>query len=155
MLQKRTQMPTLTRWAPFDELRDMQQQINYLFGDLFGRVERPEAREFPWEPAVDVVEKEDEFLFKFELPGMKMKDIKVTVEGDYLVITGERKWEHDEDKERVHRVERSYGSFRRELRLPNKVDPGKVEAKFHDGVLEVHLPVLEIAKPRVVEVQHA
>jgi HSP20 family protein len=140
--------------APFDELRDMQMQINHLFGDMFGRIgdKGTEARELPWEPLVDVVEGDDEFLFKFDLPGMKLDEIQVTVEGDFLVISGERQWEVDEEKKRVHRVESHYGSFRRELRLPHKVDPDRVKATFNKGVLEVRMPVLEIAKPRVVEV---
>lgn len=154
MLERRLRAPLISRWTPFEDLREMQQQINYLFGDFFGRVgETPtEMHEFPWEPAVDVVEKDDEFLFKVELPGLKLEQINVAVEGDYLVISGERKWEKEQKGERLHRLERSYGTFRRELRLPPKVDPDKIKAAFHDGVLEVHIPVLEIAKPRMVEI---
>lgn len=158
MLQRRTRRePLLSLRAPFDELHEMQMQMNNLFGDLFGRIGEGDlaSREMPWEPIVDVVEKDDEFLFSFELPGMKLENIKVVIEGDYLVVTGERKWALDEDKGRAHRVERHYGSFRREIRLPSKVDPDKIRATFRDGVLEVRLPVLEIAKPRVVEVAEA
>lgn len=149
--------PLLSLRAPFDELHDMQMQINSLFGDLFGRINEGDVatREMPWEPVVDVVEKADEFLFSFELPGMKLEDLKVVIEGDYLVVTGERKWKLDEEKNRAHRVERHYGAFRREIRLPSKVDPDKIKATFHEGVLEVRMPVLEIAKPRVVEVATA
>lgn len=155
MLEKRMRAPLISRWTPFEELREMQQQINYLFGDFFGRVgDTPaEMREFPWEPAVDVVEKDDEFLFKVELPGMKLEDIKVAIEGDFLIISGERKWEKEKKDERVHRMERSYGTFRRELRLPPKVDPDQIKAAFHEGVLEVRIPVLEIAKPRMVAIE--
>jgi HSP20 family protein len=149
--------PLLSLRAPFDDLHDMQMQINSLFGDLFGRIGDKDigTRDMPWEPIVDIVEKEDEFLFSFELPGMKLEDIKVVIEGDYLVVTGDRQWKVDEEKNRAHRVERHYGTFRRELRLPSKVDPDKIKATFRDGVLEVRLPVLEIAKPRVVEVAEA
>lgn len=158
MLQRRSRRePLLSLRAPFDELHDMQMQINSLFGDLFGRIGEGDmaSRELPWEPIVDVVEKDDEFLFSFELPGMKLDDIKVVIEGDYLVVAGERKWGLDEEKNRAHRVERHYGSFRREIRLPSKVDPDRIRATFREGVLEVRLPVLEIAKPRVVEVAEA
>lgn len=158
MLQRRTRRePLLSLRAPFDELHEMQMQMNNLFGDLFGRMGEGDlaTREMPWEPIVDVVEEDDEFLFSFELPGMKLEDLKVVIEGDYLVVTGERKWDLDQEKGRAHRVERHYGSFRREIRLPSKVDPDKIRATFRDGVLEVRLPVLEIAKPRVVEVAEA
>ena len=158
MLPRRVRRePLLSIRAPFDELHDMQMQINNLFGDLFGRIGDKDigTRDVSWEPIVDIVEKEDEFLFAFELPGMKLEDIKVLIEGDYLVVSGERKWKVDEDANRAHRVERHYGSFRREMRLPSKIDPDGIKATFHEGVLEVRLPVLEIARPRVVEVAEA
>ena len=158
MLQRRVRHhPLLAMRGPFEDLRDMQFQINQLFGDLFGRIDDKEhaLRETSWEPAVNVVENDEEFLFQFELPGLTLEEIQVTVEGDYLVVAGERRWTVDEDKSRVHRFEQHYGAFRRDVRLPAKVDPNGIRAVLREGVLEIRMPVLEVAKPRVVEVVEA
>ncbi len=155
MLTLRRRDPML-RWrntAP--EFRDMQQLFDTFLSEMNEAPVRQGDLATPWVPPVDIVENDDEFRFQLELPGLKLEDIKLTLEGDYLVVEGERKWTHNEDKDRIHRKERYYGAFRRELRLPPKVDPDKIEAKFKEGILEIHMPVLEIAKPRVLEVQHA
>lgn len=155
MLPMKRRHSMLPRWDFFPEFRELQLKLDHLFSDLAGGMPMWDDQETTWTPAVDVLENDEEFLFEVELPGMKREDVKVTVEGDHLVINGERKWNREEEKERIHRKERFYGSFRRELRIPAKVDPDRIEAKFHDGVLEVHMPVLEIAKPRVLEVTAA
>jgi HSP20 family protein len=85
---------------------------------------------------------------------VKKEDVKVTVENGVLTITGERKFEKEEDK-KYHRIERSYGNFLRSFTLPDAADSSKVTAEFKDGVLKVHLPKSEKAKPKAVEVKVA
>jgi len=84
---------------------------------------------------------------------VRKEDVKVTVENDVLTITGERKFEKEEKNKKYHRIERAYGSFVRSFTLPDVADGDKVHAEFKDGVLKVHLPKTERAKPKQVEVK--
>ena len=93
-----------------------------------------------WMPKVDVSETKDSVVVKAETPGMEAKDIQVSLQENVLTITGEKKQEKEEKDERHHRVERSYGSFTRSMRLPAGVEAGKVNAAFKNGVLTVTLP---------------
>lgn len=108
-----------------------------------------------WRPSADVIETKDEYLVKCELPEVKREDVKLDLAGGMLTIRGERKFEVDEKKDKVHRVESFYGSFVRTFELPDDVDPAKVRADMHDGVLCVHLPKTEakMAKPIEIPVQ--
>ena len=106
-----------------------------------------------WSPAVDVTEDDKEFLVKAELPDMKKEEVKVSVEQGNLTISGERRAEKEEKGKKFHRVERSYGSFMRRFTLPEGVDATKINAEFKDGLLCVHLPKSETAKPKAVEVK--
>ena len=103
-------------------------------------------------PAVDVFEKEDRFVVKAELPGMKEEDIDVSVVGDTLSIRGKKKTETEAKEEYYYRCERSYGSFYRSIPLPSNVDANKIEASFEDGVLEVALPKSAKIKPKRIAV---
>jgi HSP20 family protein len=106
-----------------------------------------------WSPLVDITEDDHEYLFKADLPEMKKDDVKVTVENGILSICGERKTEKEEKKRTFHRIERSYGTFRRSFTLPQDADGSKVTADFRDGVLKVHLPKTATAKPKAIEVK--
>src|SRR6266545_7929349 len=100
-----------------------------------------------WMPKVDVSETKDSVVVKAEIPGMEAKDIQVSLQENVLTITGEKKQEREEkDERRYHRVERSYGSFARSMRLPAGVETGKVNAAFKNGVLTVTLPKTAAAK---------
>ena len=94
-------------------------------------------------PSVDIKEDDDKIVFKTDLPGVDEKDIKVTIERGTLMLSGERKFEKETEKENFHRVERSYGSFRRSFTLPETVDEDKVSASYRKGVLELILPKLK------------
>jgi HSP20 family protein len=104
---------------------------------------------------VDIVETDDEYLIKAELPEVRREDVKVSVENGVLTIRGERKLEKEANGKKLHRVERYYGSFLRTFVVPDNVDETKVRAEFKDGVLNVHLPKSEKAKPRAIEVKVA
>ena len=103
-------------------------------------------------PAVDVFEKEDKFVVKAELPGMKEEDIDVSVIGDTLKIKGEKKTETEVKDENYYRCERSYGSFYRSIPIPSNVDANKIEASFEDGIPEVALPKSAKVKPKKIAV---
>ena len=105
-----------------------------------------------WAPAIEVFEKEDKFVVKAELPGIKEEDVDVSVVDDILTIKGEKKTENEVKEEDYYRCERSYGSFFRSIGLPSNVDAKKIEASYEDGVLEVTLPKAVEAKLRKITV---
>jgi HSP20 family protein len=149
-------MNALTRWDPFKELDDLQNRLALVFGRApvrkdGGKEEAMTVAE--WAPLVDIVEEEKEYLIKAELPEVKKEDVKVTVQDEVLTVTGERKFEKEEKGRKYHRIERAYGSFTRSFTLPEDADAEKVVAEFKDGVLKVHLPKSEKAKPKSVEVK--
>src|SRR5213076_3464916 len=147
---------TLTRWEPLREMEEFQNRRSTLFGRPQRRGNGREEITLPeWTPLADITEDEKEYLIKAELPEMKKEDVKVTVENGVLTISGERKFEKEEKNKRYHRVERGYGSFVRTFALPDDADADKVKAAFKQGILEVHLPKNEKAKPKQIEVNVA
>jgi HSP20 family protein len=108
-----------------------------------------------WAPSVDISETESEYQIKAEIPDVKKEDVKVTLEDGVLTIQGERKHEKEEKGKKYHRIERSYGSFVRTFSLPDVIDDDKVKAEFKDGVLNLHLPKSEKAKPKAIDVKVA
>jgi len=108
-----------------------------------------------WSPLVDITEDEKEYVVKAEIPEMKKEDIKLNVADDVLSITGERKYEKEEKGKKYHRVERAYGSFVRSFTLPEDADGSKVSAEYKDGLLKVHIPKSEKAKPKTTEIKIA
>jgi len=105
-----------------------------------------------WAPLVDISEDHNEYVIKAELPEVKKGDLKITLDDGILTITGDRKFEKEENGRKYHRVERAYGSFVRTFSLPDNASPGKVKAAFKDGVLTVRLAKDEKAKPQQVEI---
>lgn len=107
------------------------------FSGIFGA---SGGRNFTLTPHVDVRETDKEIVVEAELPGIDEKDISLAIQDGVLTIRGEKRFEHDEEKENYRMMERRYGSFQRSLRLPDSVDDDKVEASFDNGVLKVSLP---------------
>ena len=145
----------VVRWDPFRDLEEMSDRLNRVFGTP--TVQREGGKETmtvaDWSPAVDISESEREYLIHVELPEVKKEDVKVSVEEGVLTIHGERKQEKEENGNKYHRVERSYGSFARSFTLPDGVDNTKVTAEFKDGMLNLHLPKSERAKPKAIDVK--
>jgi len=149
-------MNTLTRWEPFTEMEDMQNRLSGLFGRAPAR--RGNGKELAiadWAPLADITEDDKEYIIKAELPDVKKEEVKVAVENGVLTISGERKFEKEEKKRKYHRVERAYGTFVRSFTLPDDANAGQVKAEFKEGVLTVHVPKSEHAKPKHIEVKIA
>lgn len=102
----------------------------------------------------DVFETEKELIVKAEVPGMDKKDININLSDGLLTISGEKKQEKEEENEKYHCVERSYGKFTRTMRLPAEVETDKADATYKDGVLKVTLPKSEASKPKKIEVKN-
>jgi HSP20 family protein len=123
-------------------------EVSRLFNTLFD-----EGRSQRWVPAMDLVEAEDHFLLKADLPGLGEDDVKIEIRDNALTISGERKAEDVHSERGWYRVERSFGQFSRSLTLPEGVNADAVEATFDRGVLEVRIPKPEQRKPRRISIK--
>jgi HSP20 family protein len=110
-----------------------------------------ESRE-RWVPSVDIMEKDGNLILRAELPGLDEKDIELKLEGNTLTFKGERKMENEDKKGTYHRVESFYGSFMRSFRLPDTVDPEKINAEYKNGILTVTIPQKPDVRPREIPV---
>ncbi|HZE04732.1 MAG TPA: Hsp20/alpha crystallin family protein [Solirubrobacteraceae bacterium] len=143
----------LIRWEPVRELGTIQNEMNRLFNSFFDTPTPSNGQALRrWVPAMDLVETETQFVLRADLPGMSESDVNIELEDNVLTISGERKLEHEERRAGYYRVERSSGSFRRSLTLPEGVDPASVKATFDRGVLEVSIPKPEQRIPRKVQI---
>jgi HSP20 family protein len=143
----------LVRWEPVRELNTIQGEINRLFNSFFDApIGGGEGVGRRWLPAMDLVEADDHYVLRADLPGLAEDDVQIEVEDNVLTVSGERKAEHEERGEGYHRLERAYGSFSRSLTLPEGVDAEAVHASFERGVLEVRIPKPEERKPRRVSI---
>jgi HSP20 family protein len=148
------------KWEPF---RDMDEVFNRFFADTlrrfpaqggaYGSGDGQQARE--WAPLADVCENDSEYVIKAELPEIRKEDVSITVQDGVLTLSGERKQEKREDSERVHRVERYYGTFARRFALPENADETGIRAESRDGVIVIHIPKQPVVepKPRQIEIQ--
>ena len=143
----------LVRWEPVRELHSMQQEMNRLFNTFFDAPNGSSAGgPRRWVPAMDLVEVDDQFVLRADLPGLDEGDVTLEISGDVLTLSGERKFEHEDRREGFYRLERGAGTFSRSLTLPEGVDAEKIAASFDKGVLEVRIPKPEARKPRRVEI---
>jgi HSP20 family protein len=142
---------TIVRWEPFRELSSLQTEMNRLFNAAFDTTpgNGPARR---WVPAMDLLETDEHFVLRADLPGMTESDVNIELEDNVLTISGERKAEREDKGEGFYRVERSFGSFSRALTLPKGIDAEGVKAAFQNGVLEVRVPKPEERKPRKITI---
>jgi HSP20 family protein len=143
----------IIRWRPFRDVVSIQDEMNRLFDDFFGRpVARTDWTEGMWNPSVDVSEDKDNVILRAEMPGMTKEDVKISIQDGVLTLKGEKKQEKVEKDKNYHRIERSYGSFCRSFQLPTSVKSDKVKATYKDGVLSITLPKSEEVKPKEIPI---
>ena len=144
----------LVRYDPLREIDSLQGEMNRLFDGFFGNRTGERARAVGrWVPAMDLLERGDEFVLRADLPGVAQDGVGIEIKDGVLQISGERKSEHEEEGESYYRAERAFGSFTRTLTLPEGVDPDAVAARFADGVLEVRIPKPAERKPHRVAIE--
>src|ERR1700716_4593812 len=155
--RKMKNMNTLITW---NQLRDMeeatQNRLNRFLGGFPNRTSQVETHSLTvadWSPEVDISQYDHEYLLKADLPEMKKEDVRVTVEDGILCVSGERKSQKEDQKRKFHRIERSFGNFRRSFTLPEDADSTKVTADFRDGVLKIQLPTTTKARSKALEVK--
>lgn len=141
----------ITRYDPLVEVDDFIDRYMRTFNRPLMR--RGEAADFDWAPVADISENNDEYIIQMEAPGVEKDDIKISINRDLLTVRGERREKREEGDVKHHRVERSYGSFMRSFSLPPDVDEENVKAEYNDGMLNLHLPKSEEAKPKSVDIQ--
>jgi len=147
-------MTTIVRWDPYREVGTLQERMNRLFDEVWGRGRREdESVTGNWMPSVDVKETRDSLQIFAELAGIDPKDVEVTVESGVLTLKGSRSFEKAVEGESYHRVERAYGSFERSFTLPTNVDAEKIQATYRHGVLQLSLPKREEAKPKSIAIK--
>ena len=146
----------LVRWEPVRELSSIQSEMNRLFNTFFdtstSAVGNGNGGARRWIPAMDLVETDEHFVLRADLPGLAEDDVTIELQDGTLTVSGERRAEHETSKEGYYRLERASGSFSRSLTLPDGVDPDAVAATFDRGVLEVRIPKPEQRKPRRVQI---
>jgi HSP20 family protein len=136
---------------PLEELERMRRRMDRLFEGFAGT---------PWKeayagvfPLTNVTEDKDKFYVRTELPGVKAEELDISVAGNSLSISGERKIPVENENARYHRREREAGKFSRVISLPDPIDSSKVEAHSSDGVLTIILPKAEVAKPKQIAIK--
>jgi HSP20 family protein len=133
------------RMNPFAMMRQFTEEMEKAFGAQSAEMKQIAE----WKPAIEIKEAKDKLTVKADLPGVKEADVKVSVTDGMLTIEGERKHEKETKKEGYFHSERAFGTFRRTIALPEGAKLDMAAAKFADGVLEVTVPIPEIAKRRV------
>ncbi len=143
-------------WDPFREIRRMQYDMSRLLGSLMGgEIPIGEFTFGEWMPAVESYRKGDNLIFKCQLPGVDPKDVELTYDeqSGQMLIRGERKEEKEtKEKDYLHR-ELEYGTFERRFTLPQGVKSDQLKAKFDKGMLEITVPVPQIAKSKKIEIE--
>jgi len=139
-------MPTLTRWEPFAELGELRSRFDRVFDELIDSGRRR------WTPAIDVLHENGNLIVRADVPGIKPEEVKIQVEDDILTVTGQHEERKEVKEENFLRRERRYGSFSRSLVLPAGVDPKKIKAKTHDGVVEVRIPLPKEAEKETITI---
>ena len=135
-----------------NDLTRLHGEMDDLFDSFFRGLDRPFFGYKAW-PAIDIAEGNDAIVVKAEVAGCKADDIDISVHGNTLTISGEKKLSEEKKEKGYYHVESTYGNFRRELTLPTDVDPAKIDAVCKDGVLSITLPKAEMAKTVKVKVK--
>ncbi len=143
----------MTKWDPMQELQVMQEEMNRLFQLSRSRLLREPLEPLGWQPPVDIFEDDAEVVVKMEIPGVDQEDVQVEVRDDQLIIQGERKLEREDRRHFYHRIECSYGPFRRTFVLPASVLQDCISARCDRGVLTIVLPKEKQLQARQIEVQ--
>jgi HSP20 family protein len=140
--------------SPIVALRgEMDRLFDSFFREPFGAMDWPLWGQGKWSPAVDMAESDKELTVRAELPGIDPKDMDVSVTGNQLVISGEKRETTEGDGKDFYHSETRYGSFRRVMPLPEGIDTEKVEAQYANGVLTLHLPKTASAATKRIEVK--
>ncbi len=150
MIRRRMLAPGWNWRNPFEELEEMRSRMEKLSRLVSG--DQAAGRSAGVYPLVNITENTDNYWVRAELPGVRADELGLSITGNSLAITGERKIGTEDDSAKYHRREREAGKFSRMVELPDMVDAEKIEARVADGILTVKLPKSATAKPRQIKV---
>ena len=145
-----TRKPTGDPWL--DLLYNLERRMGRAYPGPFDAFEWPGEFTTAWTPVVDILEDAEALRIVAELPGVKPEDVKIAVEGNLMTISGTKEQIAEEKLEKVHRYERTYGTFERTFTLPATVDANHIKATYELGLLNVILPKVEKARPREIKI---
>ncbi len=140
----------LNRWEKLPVFSSFQDEMNRVLDNFLSR---ETSYGVDWRPVVDVAESENDITVKAEIPGIDPKDVDISITGDTLTLKGEKREEKENTGKSYHRVESSYGSFKRVITLPASVDVDKVTAEGKNGILEIVLPKKEESRAKKINVK--
>ena len=148
-------MASISRYSDYPSGLFGLQRLNRLLDEAFTGFpygEQGSAITSAWFAPTDISEDVNSLQITLEVPGVRPEDVKISLENNLLTVRGEKRQEAEERNERVHRYERSYGTFERSFALPNTVDPDNISAKYENGILRISIPKSERARPREIPV---
>ena len=141
-------------WNPFQEFENLLERYSKGGGSRLGKQLDADMSFADWAPSVDIEENDDKYMIRADLPGVEKKDIDVKLENGVLSIRGEKQLETETGKgTKQHRRERFHGTFARSFTLPDAVKSDAVDASYRDGVLTLHIPKMEQAKPKSIDIK--
>ena len=146
-------MTQMTRYTPSRTLHDLQREVDSIFDRFFDRTGGDRTDSAVWAPQTDLVESDDAFQIRLDVPGMTKEDIDINLQNNTLTVSGERESERTAENEDYVRVERAFGTFHRTFTLPDAVDAEGIEAAYDNGVLTIHVPKTEGSARRQIEIQ--
>lgn len=141
---------TLVKYSPSRSIFGLRNDMDRLLDNFLRDWDLPETETYP---TMDIEETESEFIVTAEIPGMKKEDIKITFENNYLCISGEKKAKKDINRDNFHQIERRFGKFSRSVGIPSGVMLDKINAEYEHGLLQVHIPKAEEAKPKQIDIK--
>ncbi len=143
---------TIIRYSPWQEMNSLQRQLNRIFDDVVTPTSVAEFGNFSPVPAAELTETKEALILKLELPGIKTADLNIEATAKSIAISGKRKSEVQAKSEDKTRSEFRYGSFKRVISLPVRIENTEVKADYKDGILHLTLPKAEAEKNKVVKV---
>jgi HSP20 family protein len=156
-LARRDPFDAFWQQGPFALMRRLQEDMDRLFsgfGPSRGLSRRGREFDSDWSPAIEAFQRGNEFIVRAEIPGLSRDELTVEVGDDELTIRGERKYDHDEEREGVVHSGRAYGSFYRVIPLPDGALADTAKANFKNGVLEIAIqaPSQDVRRGRRIEI---
>ena len=144
----------IVRWDPFRDVATLQDRINRIFNESFGRSRDldDELSLSDWRPPVDIYESAAGIVLKVELPGVNKEDVSVEVKDNVLTLKGERLLDPKIKDDQYYRKERNFGKFNRSFSLQELVKPDLIKASLKNGILTLEIPRPEEEKPKQVTV---
>ena len=144
----------IVKWDPFRDVAELQNRINHMFDESFGRSREPDddTNLRTWRPAVDIYEAENGIVIAVELPGVSKENVSVEVKDDVLTLKGERLADPEINEDSYYRRERVFGPFKRAFTLHQNIQPDQIRATFKDGVLQIEIPRPTREEPKQITV---